>query len=399
MNRGFLLMASITLNVALAGVGIGLVKRPVSGGPASPLLNIITSRPALVGAAAAVTPAPPSVLSVPAAFDWSQVASTNLAQYAANLRAIECPKEIIREVILAVVNEDFVRRRHAIFEPIHARFWELMAQPEHFKQDGDDNTNDRSKQLRTERDHQLEAVLGGNWQRDAGASPLPVYDSQPSVSFLPEEKQRRWSELDENFNQRRQDIYRKTRGNADEQRAQLEAIAKERNEARRQLLTAEESQEYTTRTSAQAGWAQNLAGFEATEEEYRALDQLRATTPTNLMSQFNAQAQALLGEERFAVFQRGQDQRFAELLALAGRCQLPTNTVELLYQQRVSAEQQCAQVLSNPALSAEARRTLLLVIQSETRQQLFGALGETAGEAYLRHHGNWLEAMHKGNQP
>ena len=399
MNRRFLMMASMALNVALAGVGIGLVKRPVPGGPASPMLNIVSSPPVRVVAAAAVTPTPPVVLSVPAAFDWSQVASTNLAQYAANLRAIECPKEIIREVILAVVNEDFVRRRHAIFERIHGQFWELMAQPEHFKQDGDEDTDDRSKQLRTERDHELEAVLGADWQRDAGPSPLPVYDSQPTLSFLPEEKRRRWSELDENFNQRQQDIYQKTRGNAAEQRAQLEAIAKERDEARRQLLTPGELQEYATRTSPQAGWAQNLAGFDATEEEYRALNQLRATTPTNQMSQFNAQAQALLGEERFAVFQRGQDQRFAEFLALAGRCQLPTNTVELLYQQRVSAEQQCAQVLSNPALSAEERRTLLLVVQSETRQQLFSVLGEIAGEAYLRHQGNWLKAMDKGNQP
>jgi hypothetical protein len=399
MSRRFLMMASMALNVALAGVGIGLVKRPVAGGPPSPVLNIGASRPVRVGAAAEATPAPPAVSSVPAAFDWSQVASTNLAQYAANLRAIECPKEIIREVILAVVNEDFARRRHAIFEPIHAQFWELMAQPEQFKQDDKENTDDRSKQLRTERDHQLEAALGAYWQRDAGPSPLPVYDSQPTLSFLPEEKQRRWSELDENFNLRQQDIYQKTRGNAAEQRAQLEAIAKERDEARRQLLTPGELQEYTTRTSPQAGWAQNLAGFEATEEEYRALNQLRATTPTNQMSQFNAQAQAHLGEGRFAVFQRGQDQRFAEILALAGRCQLPTNTVELLYQQRVSAEQQCAQVLSNPALSAEERRTLLLVIQSETRQQLFSALGETAGEAYLRHHGNWLNVMDKGNQP
>ena len=393
MNRRFLMMASMALNVALAGVGIGLVKRPVPGGPASPMLNIVSSPPVRVVAAAAVTPTPPVVLSVPAAFDWSQVASTNLAQYAANLRAIECPKEIIREVILAVVNEDFVRRRHAIFEPIHAQFWELMAQPEHFTQDYKENTDYRGKQLRTERDHQLEAVLGANWQRCAGPSPLPVYDYQPTLNFLPEAKRRRWSELDESFNQRQQDIYQKTRGNAAEQRAQLEAIAKERDEARHQLLTPGELQGYATRTSPQAGWAQNLAGFEATEEEYRALNQLRATTPTNLMSQFNAQAQALLGEERFTAFQRGQDQRFAEILALAGRCQLPANTVELLYQQRVSAEQQCAQVLSNPALSAEERRTLLLVIQSETRQQLFSALGETAGEAYLRHHGNWLEAM------
>jgi hypothetical protein len=399
MNRRFLMMASITLNVVLAGVGIGLVKRPMPDAPASPLLKVITRRPARVETAAAATPAPPVVSSVPAAFDWAQVASTNLAQYAANLRVIECPKEVIREIILAVVNEDFVGRRHAIFEPIHAQFWELMAQPEHFKQDDKENTDDRSKQLRTERDHQLEAVLGANWQRDAGPSPLPVYDSQPTLSFLPEAKRRRWSELDESFNQRQQDIYQKTRGNAAEQKAQLEAISKERDEAHRQLLTPGELKEYTTRTSPQAGWAQNLAGFEATDEEYRALNQLRATTPTNLMSQFNAQSQSLLGEERFAAFQRGQDQRFAEILALGERCQLPTNTVELLYQQRVIAEQQRAQVLSNPALSAEEKRALLLVIQSETHQQLFGVLGETAGEAYLRHHGKWLEAMDKGNQP
>jgi hypothetical protein len=399
MSRRFLMMASMALNVTLAGVGIGLVKRPVPGGPASPALNIITNRPVRVRTAAEATPAPPAVSSVPAAFDWSQVASTNLAQYATNLRAIGCPNEIIREVILAVVNEDFVRRRHAIFEPIHAQFWELMAQPEHFTQDYKENTDYRGKQLRTERDHQLEAVLGANWQRDTGRSPLPVYYHQPTLNFLPEEKQRRWSELDENFNQLQQEIYRKTRGNAADQKVQLEAIAKEREAARRQLLTADEFQEYTARTSSQAVWAQNLAGFEATEEEYRTLNQLRASTPPNQMSQFNTQAQALLGEERFAVFQRGQDQRFAEIQSLAERCQLSKNTVQFLYQQRSNAEQQCAQVRSNVTLAAEEKRTLLLVIQSETRQQLFSVLGETAGEAYLRHQGNWIKAMDKGNQP
>jgi len=399
MSPRFLMMASLALNVALAGVGIWLIKHPTPSGSTSPQLKIIPSRPVRVGTAAAATPLSQAVPGVPAAFDWAQIASTNLAQYAANLRAIECPKEVVCEIILAVVNEDFVRRRHAIFAPIHAQFWELMVQPERFKQDNDENTERRSSELRTERSEKLEAVLGANWQRDTGRSPLPVYYHEPTLNFLPEEKQRRWSELDGNFNQRQQEIYQETRGNAAEQKAQLEAIAKERDEARRQLLTPGELQEYTTRTSPLAGWAQNLAGFEATEEEYRALSQLHATTPTNQMSQFDAQAQALLGEERFAVFQRGQDQRFAEILALAGRCQLPTNTVELLYQQRLNAEQQCGQVRSNVTLAAEEKRTLLLLIQSETRQQLFGTLGETAGEAYVRHHGNWLEAMAKGPQP
>lgn len=333
MSCRFLLMASIALNVALAGIAIGLTRRPVPPAPTPPLLDLTTNRPAPITAAATATsPVTPAVPSAPAAFEWSQVASTNLAQYAANLRAIECPKEIIREVILAAVNEDFVRRRHTLFKPIHAQFWELMAHPERFEHDNDENS-ERSKELRAERDAQLEAVLGPDWQRDAGPSPPAVYDYQP------------------------------------------------------------------THNTPQAGWAQNLAGFEATEEEYRALNQLRATTPTNAMSQFNAQAQALLGEERFALFQRGQDHRFAEILALGGRCQLPTNTVQFLYQQRVIAEQQCAQVLSNPGLSAEERRTMLLVIQSEARRQVFGILGETGGEAYVRHHGDWLGATAGVNHP
>ena len=399
MSRRFLMLASLALNVALAGVGIGLIKHPEPRGSASLLRKIVPNRPLQVGTAAAATPAPDVVTGVPAAFDWAQIASTNLAQYAANLRSIECPKEIIREVILAVVNEDFARRRHAIFAPIHAHFWELMVQPKQSQQDDHEDTERRSNELRTERSEKLEAVLGANWQRDAEPSPQPVYYYQSTQNFLPEEKQRRWSELDKDYNQRQQDLYRQTPGNAAATKAQLEAIAQELDEAHRQLLTAEEYQEYTARTSSQALWAQNLADFEATEEDYHALNQLRASTPPNQLSQFNTQAQALLGEERFAVFQRGQDQRFAEIHALAGRCQLPTNTVELLYQQRVNAERQCAQVRSNVTMATEDKRTLLLLIQSETRQHLFGALGETAGEAYLRHHGNWLEAMAKGTQP
>ena len=398
MSRRLLLRASLALNFALVCVGVWLVQRPAPGGSAAPLRNIRTNRPVRGGAVAVSTSALPAVISAPAAFDWSQVASTNLAQYATNLLAIECPREIIGQIILTVVNEDFARRRHAIFAPIHAQFWELMVQPEYFKGNAEyDDTGHRSNELRAERSEQLKAVLGADWQRGAEPSRLPVYYYQPTLNFLPEEKQRQWSQLDEDFNQRQQDIYQKMRGNDAEQKAQLEATMKEHEEARRKLLTDGEFQEYTARTASQSGWAQNLPGFEASEAEYRALNQLRVTSPANQASQVNAQAKAFLGEERFVAFQRGQDQRFAELLALAGRCQIPAPTAELIYQQRVSAEQQCALLRSNPALSAEDRRPLLLAIQSETRQQVLGTLGQTAGEAYLRLHGNWLEAL--ANQP
>jgi hypothetical protein len=338
------------------------------------------------------------MVNVPAAFDWSQVASANLTQYVANLRTIECPKEIIREIILAVVNEDYTRRRHAIFQPVHERFWELMVQPDRLNENGF-NTEDRSKELRSERDDRLGAVLGKNWKQSDDSSPLRPYSNHPALCFLPEEKRQRWAELDAVFLQRQQDIYQKTQGSRAEQKAQLEAMGKEQDEARRQLLTGAEFQEYKMRISPQAMLAQNLAGFEATEDEYRALNQLRAATSAKETNQFNAQARVLLGEERFANLQRAQDLRFTDLLALAQRCQIPMTTMEFLYQQRVNAEQQSALVRSNPSLSAEDRQAMLLAIQSETRQQLLAGLGPIAGEAYLRHHGNWLEVVNKGNKP
>jgi hypothetical protein len=395
MNRRYFLLISLALNVGLSGFGIWLIKHHAPEDSVLPPVAELTNLPAPFEVAATSSSAPPVVVSVPAAFDWSQVFSTNLAQYAANLRAIECPNEIIREIILAVVNEDFVRRRHAVYELFHAQFWDLMVQPDDLKEQTGDEIERLSKELVKERSRQLEAVLGANWDRDAELSPLRDDDHVAALTFLPEEKQRRWLELDESYVQRQQDIQRKKGENAADQKAQFEALTSERDEARRQLLTAGEFQEYSERGASQAGWAQNLAGFEASEEEYRTLNQLRATTPTNQISQFTAQAQALLGEERFALLQRGQDPRFAEVLALAGRCQLPQVTAEFIYEERVNAEQQWALLRSDPALSADERRVRLAGIQQNSRQRLLHGLGQTVGEAYLRHHGDWLNAMVK----
>jgi hypothetical protein len=42
--------------------------------------------------------------SGPEKFDWQSLASPDLRQYIANLRAVECPEETIRDIILAEVN-------------------------------------------------------------------------------------------------------------------------------------------------------------------------------------------------------------------------------------------------------------------------------------------------------
>jgi len=399
MNCRVALLVSLVFNVLLAGLCAWSLRGPA---PArSGMLMSAAATNGTVNPRASEVPSselPPSI-SPAVAFDWSQAVSINLTQYAANLKSIECPKEIVREIILAVVNEDFVRRRHAIFEPIHAGFWDLMTQPDQFKPSNVKDADRLSNELRAERDEQLEALLGPDWSSSADPPLHPLGYFQPAMKFLSEEKQRRWAEMDQTFNQRQQEILRATREDPVEQQALLQLSTKQRDETRRQLLTDSEFQEYQARTSERAAWAQNLPGVEATEAEYRELNQLRLTTPTNRPSLFDSQARALLGDDRFAALQRGQDPRFAEIAAMAQRCQLSKPVTEILYQQRVNAEAQAALVGSNATLSAGEQRMLLEEIHSETRRQLFNMLGPTAGEAYLRHHGNWLIAINTAKLP
>jgi hypothetical protein len=42
---------------------------------------------------------------------WAQIESTNLTAYITNLQAVGCPKETIRDIILAEVNQSFARSR------------------------------------------------------------------------------------------------------------------------------------------------------------------------------------------------------------------------------------------------------------------------------------------------
>ena len=104
MNAKTFLVISLLLNLGLAAA----LLRPTAPAPAAP-----------PPAAPAVTPAP--TVAAPAArprtvtqivtntlsqkFDWNAVESDDYKKYIANLRAIGCPEETIRDIITADVNK------------------------------------------------------------------------------------------------------------------------------------------------------------------------------------------------------------------------------------------------------------------------------------------------------
>src|SRR5258705_5916727 len=109
MNAKSILILSLAVNVGLcAAVGWLVKSRPAPAITASdPLPTNIATRPTESRPApAAAEPAKPAQ-----SFGWRMVESEDYKKYIANLRAIGCPEETIRDIIKADVNKLFASRK------------------------------------------------------------------------------------------------------------------------------------------------------------------------------------------------------------------------------------------------------------------------------------------------
>src|SRR5688572_24962345 len=109
MNARILLILSICLNLALAGFIV--FKRPNKAEPARPEAATKPVDPAALRKSD--KDAKTVTVTLPAAgnLDWRIVESEDYKKYIANLRAIGCPEETIRDIIVADVNKLFEARK------------------------------------------------------------------------------------------------------------------------------------------------------------------------------------------------------------------------------------------------------------------------------------------------
>ena len=118
---------------------------------------------------------------------------------------------------------------------------------------------------------------------------------------------------------------------------------------------------------------------------------MRAQVPEKDTNQFSLQARALLGEERFAELQRGQEDRFREIHnALADRG-WPEETVIRAYELRRQTEQAVAQLQARSNLAASERDAALAHLRAEACQAVTEALGSEACRQLQRRGWSWLE--------
>lgn len=348
---------------------------------------------------------------------WGAIESTNYAVYIANLRSFGCPEETIRDIILTDVAKLYAKRRAALRgkdQPY--KFWHAGAGWE----DGYGTNPEIQRQLRELEKEQralVKELLGVDYQMEMSKYWLDEDYEERRYGFLPQEKREKLLALQEKYDELEQELYLKTKGlMLEEDRQLLRKIQEERQEKLAQILTPEESEEYELRNSNTANNLRTqLTGFEPTEEEFReifrlqklldeevnqafepddpATAQMRTQVEQESQEALKEELKKVLGEKRYAEYERAQDGDYQSLVQLTERLELPKDLAGRLYNMKQEAEKQRQRIIENANLTDEQRQAALAAIARETERSVSQAMGAKNFQTYQKSGASWIDGL------
>ena len=399
-------LLSVLLNIALLGAVAVLLQRPSPALLSTPPATVAAPGGTNSGAAVQrprATPGNEPTL-VPAHLDWREVESEDYRKYIANLRAINCPEETIRDIIIADVNKLFGSRRSQIeVTPKEYKFW----QAEEMRQWDDPVLRERQRKiqdLELERRALIKDLLGVDYQQETqkmigGASVL-----DRMYGFLPADKRERVQSLIERASLLEQEFYQEADGDlSPEQRSQLKKLRAETRAQLTQTMSPAELEEYDLRNSASAHAIRaNLAGVELSAEEFKAVYRLRKAFDEQFedgadgperdkaKKQLEDQLRTALGGVRFAEFQRAQDPDFQQFHRVTERYQLPNEAAVKLYDLKRNALESRLKLETNTQLIGEQRYAAIEAIAAEVQRSVKEVLGDKGYKYLLTRGGEWM---------
>lgn len=278
-------------------------------------------------------------------FHWSQIESGDYAQYTANLRAVGCPEQTVREILRADLAQALQPAGRLVAIP--GEFWNsgFLTSP---------RTSSGSSRVESA----LDALVG--------LEPIPA----PDLSFLPAAQAQAVNEWRERYDALEEALPESSIDTDDsETRSEL---SRRGDRELASLLTPEQLEDYQLRYSYMADELRSdLVGFEVTEEEFRQLFRaLQAEQNGAREGRLDNAEDALrniLGEERHARYRRAQDPTFRDLVQEAADAGHPYEDAVALYSE-IQAVRAAAGANESPATDVSAiGASIQTVMGSEMR--------------------------------
>jgi hypothetical protein len=410
-RSGVIFAISLGLNMTLPFAAVLLRQKPATTTvPRSVKVTVVT----------AVTQQPsadlPAVVNyITNRFRWQMLESTNFAQYAANLRDMGCPEKTVRAIVLADVDRRYEQLSRQT--QTNLPFWTggRKLQAAQAAQEA------RQTALEEEETALIRQVLGIEYygedlfkdKFEEQAIARFVFGPMPDATF------HRLENVADKFEAIKKDFETRT-GNllteADKAEARKLAGAEQR-ELQAQLTPAE-WEELLARTGAMQEMdllgsdakvfeVAGLSAYEARQIGLARADHALSFDPFDWnLDESDAERQSrdshftnaivhILGERRFADFQRAQDRNFVRLFELAREDQLPRESAVKVYEMRQLAAQEVEHLRHDDSLDDAAREHRFAGMQTLLQQAVSQTLGASAYREYLQGGGNWITNVTK----
>jgi hypothetical protein len=413
VNSKPILVLSLVANLALAG-GLVVALKSKPRGPAT------EPPPATETKAAAVAPEPKvevvtNTLAVPAgkAFGWQMVESDDYKKYIANLRSIGCPEETIRDIIIADVNKLYAAKLKELAGPKKKfEFWKsgglmagMMMDPERME---------KERALNREKRALLTELLGVAPEEKADILAGAASQLETMFDFLPAEKRSKVFEAMQDMQTKMQKAMKGGTPDPDD----IRKVMKESEAALAGILSPEELMDYNLRFSMTANVMRTqIAGFEPSEKEFLDLFKMRKEYDDEYgmgfggsqskaekekseaaKKELNAKIKEMLGDDRYADYERAQDWNFQQLNRIAEKNELGTGAAIKVYDMKKTAEDQAKKVRDDKSLDKDQRTLALRGIRTETENSIRTVFGQKGWESY-ENNAWWLKNISPDPKP
>lgn len=369
-----LVLASVGLNLFLAAQLFqrrpSLPSQPAAAG--SHQIRNARRSPLIPTTQNAAADSSPTALT---SFHWSEIESADYRQYIANLRAVGCPEPIVRDIILADVNQLFAPRAAAIWKPEVREYWQKssngQASPDQMKQ---------FMALSKDKTAILEDLLGVHLheQQMINTVHLQVYGHEQNLLFLPADKREAALQAlaDADFEWNLQEVHAREGYSIDVDRKlfneTLQALAK--------VLTPAELEEFRLRGSPAANLLRSeVQYFNCTLEEFRQLvDWREHAGQKNLSDRLTGateEVRKLFGDERATEFARVTDSFYINTRQAAEKQGVSLERVDQAWEVTRDTRAAAKSVAESNDLSAAERASRLRSLQQQAETRLNELLG------------------------
>jgi LysM repeat protein len=324
-------------------------------------------------------------------FSWEELESADYPTYIANLRAIGCPEQTIRDIIVADVDQLYARKRADVPTPAQ-QWWRYDPDPELAEQ-----ANTKLGELDQERRELLTTLLGPAWAVGEAADAAGISLAGPVLGELPPETKRAVLEAVVHSQQRTQaylDAQKIAEKSPDP--ATLAKMGQQMRTDLAQILNPAQLEEFLLRYSQSAASLRlKLRGIQVTPDEFRSLfrtadplEQSSQLAEGDVLARTNQQVAAtrqiedalknVLGATRYQAYQISQEPAYQQALATAEEYgDLTSKDIIALYQLNKAALQEQQRINNNVMLTPEQRDAQLAIIERQQQNASDQILGLT----------------------